>query len=65
MDGDEPERGARIYQLDEYRARRSARGPIVIERDGTWHRAPPDTLAAAVARHPSAGPRGGGHLRNA
>ena len=65
MDGDEPERGARIYRLDEYRARRSAREPIVMERDGSWHRAPPDDFAAAVARHPSAGSPGLGHLRNA
>ena len=57
MDRDEPERGASVYHLDEYRARRSAREAIIIERDGSWHRAPPDTLAAAVARHPSAAAR--------
>jgi hypothetical protein len=65
MARDESERVARIYDLDEYRARRSARGPIVIERDGSWHRAAPDALAAAMARHPSAGSRGRGHARNA
>lgn len=65
MDRDESERGARIYHLDEYRARRSARESIVIERDGSWHRAAPDALAAAVARHPSAGSRERGHAGNA
>lgn len=61
MDRDESGRGARVYSLDEYRARRSARETIVIERDGSWHRAASDGLADAIARHPSVGPRGRGH----
>jgi hypothetical protein len=65
MARDESERGARIYDLDEYRARRSALASIVIERDGSWYRAAPDAPAAAIARHPSAGSRGRGHARNA
>jgi hypothetical protein len=53
MDRDEPMRGARIYGLDEYRASRSFRESIIIERDESRHRDSPDTLAAAMVRHPS------------
>ncbi len=60
MDRDEPERGARIYDLDEYRARTSTRASIVIDRDGSWHRPRPDSIQAAASRHPSAISRGRG-----
>lgn len=58
MERHEPERGARIYDLDEYRARTSARVSIVIDRDGSWHRPRPDIIQAAASRHPSAISRG-------
>lgn len=52
------ERGAKIYRLDEIRARRLPPVPLVIEPDGTWHRPGSEERAAAAARHPSAVARG-------
>ncbi len=57
MDGHEPEVGARVYDLDTLRSRRSPRASIVIERDGSWHPADPDEREAAIRRHPSAAAR--------
>jgi hypothetical protein len=53
MDRDEPMRGGKIYGLDEYRASRSSRESISIERDEGRHGESLDTLAAAMVRHPS------------
>lgn len=55
------ERGARVYRLDEFRARRLPSVPLVIEPDGTWHRPTSEDRAAAAARHPSAVAQGRRH----
>jgi len=60
MDGHEPEVGARVYDLDTLRSRRSPRASIVIERDGSWHRPGPNEREAAVRRHPSVAAPGQG-----
>lgn len=54
MNRDKTDARASVYLLDEYLSERTpVDGSIVIEQDGTWHRARPDVLRAAMARHPS------------